>query len=178
MVPLSQVACTSATNNLQQSPAPPVLPSVSSRLMPQSHSFRCSAFIPVVPATRPFCSFATTSCMSGSVGGSSGTGMGVTLMGSDHPMGGASMYNATLSAICDANVSRQDFVARFSANQYHPLSCCHASTNSPSVRLPLISDTVFKARKWRFAAKHAFTCRPRPCAAAWESIPFLRSIAQ
>ncbi len=99
-------------------------------------------------------------------------------MGSNHHMVGVAVYNASLSAICDVNFSGQAFGAQSSADQYHPLSCCHTSTNSPAARFPLISDAVFEACKRWFATKHPFTCRPRPRAAAWESIPFLRSIAQ
>ncbi len=41
--------------------------------------------------------------MSGFVGGLSGTGVGMMLMGSDHPTGGTAVYSATLSAICNTN---------------------------------------------------------------------------
>jgi hypothetical protein len=88
------------------------------------------------------------------------------------------VYNSTLSAICNANISGQAFGARSSTEQYHPLRLRHASTKSPTVRQPSIVDVVFLARLMRSAANYAFTCRPRPRAAVWESMPFLCSIAR
>ncbi len=177
-VPLAQVACISDTNNLQQSTTPSTFSFAPSHLMLQTHSFRCSAFISVAPAAQPLRSFATTSCISGSIRGLSGTGMGVILMGSNHPKGGTAAYNSTLSAIYNANVSGQAFGAWSSADQYHPLRWCHASTNSPAMRFLSISDAVFEARKRQSATKRAFTCRPRPRDADWKSIPFLCNSAQ
>ncbi len=50
-----------------------------------------------------------------------GMGVGMVLMGSDHPGGGTAVYNSTRSDICLANVSGQALGARSSAKQYHPL---------------------------------------------------------
>jgi hypothetical protein len=87
---LSQTTCSKATYDHQRSPVPSTPSSISSRFMSTSHSFKCLAFIPVAPDTRPLCSCPTTTLNSEFVGAASGTLEGSALNCIAHPGGGGS----------------------------------------------------------------------------------------